>query len=130
MNAGGFFGGNRVECDRPSFACASATRSASRLELGFATTSISLEAASSTNLARARLSYSFSPRVFVQSLVQYNDRANTWSSNFRFGWLQQANTGVFVVYTDSHLLDESPFRPSNADRSFIVKISRMFDALR
>ena len=44
--------------------------------------------------------------------------------------LQQANTGVFIVYTDSHLLDESPFRPSNADRSFIVKISRMFDALR
>jgi hypothetical protein len=62
--------------------------------------------------------------------VQYNDRANTWSSNFRFGWLQQANTGVFIVYTDSHLLDESPLRPSNADRSFIVKISRMFDALR
>jgi hypothetical protein len=76
------------------------------------------------------LSYSFSPRVFVQSLVQYNDRANTWSSNFRFGWLQQANTGVFIVYTDSHLLDESPLRPTNADRAFIVKISRMFDALR
>jgi len=37
---------------------------------------------------------------------------------------------VHRVYTDSHLLDESPFRPSNADRSFIVKISRMFDALR
>jgi hypothetical protein len=37
---------------------------------------------------------------------------------------------VFIVFTDSHLLDESPFRPSNADRSFIVKISRMFDALQ
>jgi hypothetical protein len=44
--------------------------------------------------------------------------------------LQQANTGVFIVYTDSHRLGESPFRPSNADRSFIVKTSRMFDALR
>ena len=59
-----------------------------------------------------------------------NDRANIWSSNFRAGWLQQANTGVFIVSTNSHLLDESPFRPSNADRSFIVKIRRMFDALR
>jgi len=37
---------------------------------------------------------------------------------------------VFILFTDSHLLDESPFRPSNADRSFIVKISRMFDALQ
>ena len=83
-----------------------------------------------TNLARARVSYSFSPRVFVQGLVQYNDRANAWSSNFRFGWLQQANTGIFVVYTDSHLIEEDSLRPGLADRSFIVKISRMFDALR
>jgi hypothetical protein len=82
-----------------------------------------------TNLARARVSVSFSPRVFVQGLVQYNDRANLWSSNVRFGWLQRANTGIFLVYTDSHLLDELPLRVSNADRSFIVKISRMFDAL-
>ena len=76
------------------------------------------------------MSYSFSPRVFVQGLVQYNDRANAWSSNFRFGWLQQANTGIFVVYTDSHLIEDDALRPVPADRSFIVKISRMFDALR
>jgi hypothetical protein len=82
-----------------------------------------------TNLVRHRASYSFSPRVFVQSLVQYNDRANSWSSNFRFGWLQQANTGIFVVYTDAHLIDELPFARREPDRSFIVKISRMFDVL-
>src|SRR5687768_2905857 len=83
-----------------------------------------------TNLARARMSYSFSPRVFVQSLVQYNDRADVWSSNFRFGWLQQANTGLFVVYTDSHDLDERSFvPPTGTNRSLILKISRMFDAL-
>jgi hypothetical protein len=67
--------------------------------------------------------------VFVQSLVQYNDRSNSWSSNFRFGWLQQANTGIFVVYTDAHLIDELPFVRREPDRSFIVKISRMFDVL-
>jgi hypothetical protein len=82
-----------------------------------------------TNLARARVSYSFSPRVFVQSLVQYNDRANTWSNNFRFGWLQQANTGIFVVYTDSQLIDDVSLAPRQADRSFIIKFSRMFDVL-
>jgi hypothetical protein len=85
-----------------------------------------------TNLARTRLSYSFSPRVFAQSLVQYNDRANSWSTNFRFGWLQQANTGVFLVYTDSHLIDLEEWSPvpRRADRSFIVKVSRMFDVAR
>lgn len=69
--------------------------------------------------------------MYTESAIYFgvdNDCVNIWSSNFRFGWLQQANTGVFIVY--SHLLDESPFGPSNADRSFIVKISRMFDALR
>jgi hypothetical protein len=36
----------------------------------------------------------------IEVRIVYTDtRANTWSSNFRFGWLQQANTGVFVVDT-------------------------------
>ena len=83
-----------------------------------------------TNLARTRVSYSFSPRVFVQSLIQYNDRADAWTSNFRFGWLQQANTGVFLVYTDSHDLDDRWFvPPTGTNRSLILKISRMFDAI-
>jgi hypothetical protein len=88
-----------------------------------------------TNLARTRLSYSFSPRLFAQALVQYNDRANAWSNNFRLGWLQQANTGLFIVYTDSHLLAEDStlgrlgIGPQQTDHSVIIKFSRMFDVL-
>jgi hypothetical protein len=127
VTTGGFFGGDRVRLN-PQF----------RVRVGETFTGeVSLDRNDVdlpwgrfiTNLARARVSVSFSPRVFVQGLVQYNDRANLWSSNVRFGWLQRANTGIFLVYTDSHLLDELPLRVSNADRSFIVKISRMFDAL-
>ena len=33
--------------------------------------------------------------------MQYNDRADLWSMNLRFGWLQAANTGLFIVYTDT-----------------------------
>ena len=54
-----------------------------------------------TNLARLRVSYSFTPRIFAQSLIQYNDRADVWSMNVRVGWLQAANTGLFVVYNDT-----------------------------
>jgi hypothetical protein len=127
FNAGGFFGGNRV-----------AFRPEVRMRLGeVLSTELSLDrnvvdlpgGRFITNLSRVRMSYSFSPRVFVQSLVQYNDRANVWSSNFRFGWLQQANTGLFVVYTDSHVIDDATLVPRQADRSFIIKVSRMFDAL-
>jgi hypothetical protein len=85
-----------------------------------------------TTLARLRLSYSFTPRLFVQSLVQYNDRADLWSTNLRLGWIQQANTGLFVVYTDRHPLDDYGYNPwdrRGTDRSLVVKFSRMLDLL-
>ena len=75
----------------------------------------------------SRVSYSFNPRVYVQALLQYNDRANLWSSNVRFGWLNQANTGLFVVYNDTQGLANSTLeRP---DRSLTIKFSRLVDLL-
>lgn len=127
FTGGGFFGGTRVGVS-PSLRIR--LGEAFNTEVSWDRNDIDLGGGSFvTNLVRHRASYSFSPRVFAQSLVQYNDRANSWSTNFRFGWLQQANTGVFVVYTDSHLIEDDRFMPRPADRSFIVKISRMFDVL-
>lgn len=77
-----------------------------------------------TNIIRSRLSYSFTPRLYIQSLIQYNSVADAWSANFRIGWLQQANTGLFLVFNATTLKSE----PNN--RSFIVKYSRMFDVLK
>jgi len=82
-----------------------------------------------TNLLKTRVSYSFTTRSFVQALVQYNDRADLWSMNLRFGWLQAANTGLFIVYTDTRGLYELYPGPERVDRSFIIKYSRMFDLL-
>ena len=79
-----------------------------------------------TNLARARVSYSFTPRIFTQALVQYNDNADIWSANLRFGWLQAANTGLFVVYNDTRGLVSST-DPHVGGQSLIVKFSRLFD---
>jgi len=78
-----------------------------------------------TNLARARLSYSFTPRLYVQTLLQYNDRIDNWSTNLRLGWLQAANTGVFVVYNDNR--DTSTGSPR--DHGLVLKVSRTFDLL-
>ena len=73
--------------------------------------------------APKRFSYSFTTRTFVQGLVQYNDRADLWSMNFRFGWLQDANTGLFVVYTDTRGLYDLFDRPDprNAERCFVAR---------
>jgi hypothetical protein len=126
---GGFFGGDRVTLNPTVRMRAGETFST---EVAYSRNDVDLPwGAFTTNLIRTRVSYSFNPRTFVQGLVQYNDRADLWSMNFRFGWLQAANTGLFVVYTDTRgLYDLFPTRPERTDRSLIVKFSRMFDVLR
>jgi hypothetical protein len=126
---GGFFSGNRVTLNntvrlRPSDTFIT--------ELIYQRNDVTLPQGDFvTNLIRTRISYSFNPRVFVQSLVQYNDRADLWSVNLRFGWLQAANTGLFIVYNDSRgLYDLFPNRPQRTDRSLTIKFSRMFDLLQ
>ncbi len=126
---GGFFNGDRVTLNptvrvRPS--------EAFNLELAYSRNDVSLATGDFvTNLVRTRVSYAFNARTFLQSLVQYNDRADVWSINLRFGWLQAANTGLFIVYNDSRgLYDLFPDRAERTDRSFVVKFSRMFDVLR
>ena len=38
-----------------------------------------------------------SARVYLQTLLQYNRQTDTFSTNIRFGWLNTAGTGLFVV---------------------------------
>jgi len=80
-----------------------------------------------TNLASARVTYNFSPRLFAQSLLQYNDSAALWSVNLRFGWLQDANTGLFLVYNETDGLGDIPH--TSAGRTVILKYSYLFDIL-
>ena len=125
---GGFFGGDRVTLNPTVRLRAGDTLSA---EVAYQRNDVNLPAGEfTTNLVRTRVSYSFNPRVFLQGLVQYNDRADLWSMNFRFGWLQAANTGLFIVYTDTRGLYDLVERPERTDRSLIIKFSRMFDLLR
>ena len=73
-----------------------------------------------------RLSYSFTPRIFVQSLIQRNNVSNITSVNARFGWLQNANTGLFVVFNvvkDDDLLD------ALNNQTLTIKYTHRFDVL-
>lgn len=76
------------------------------------------------NVFISQLSYSFKPNIYVQGLVQNNTVNKLWAANLRFGWLQRANTGLFVVY-NHNLQDGSPL-----NNSFIIKYTRMFDLVR
>ena len=63
----------------------------------------------------------------MQALVQYNSVIDNWSTNLRLGWLQTANTGLFVVYNENR--DPEPGGIGLRDRSFTVKYSHSFDLL-
>jgi len=124
---GGFFGGDRVQLTPTLRMRAGETLTA---EVAYQRNDVNLPWGNfATNLLRTRLNYSFNTRTFVQGLVQYNDRADLWSVNLRFGWLQAANTGLFVVYTDTHGLYDLFDTPRRTDRSLVLKFSRMFDLL-
>ena len=76
------------------------------------------------NVFISQLSYTFKPNLYIQSLVQNNTVDELWAINLRLGWLQRANTGLFVVY-NHNLQDGSPL-----NNSFIVKYTRMFDLVK
>ncbi len=127
---GGIFGGDRVQVGPQVNMRVGETFSA---EFGLDRNDISLPVGDFvTNLGRLRVNYSFTTRMFVQALVQYNDRANMWSSNIRFGLLSDANTGLFIVYNDIQYIDflDRFETPTGAGRTLTVKYSQVIDLLR
>ncbi len=75
-------------------------------------------------LTRLRLSYSFTPQMLLQALIQYNDHEKVLSTNVRFSLLRTANSGLFVVYNE---FDEQYAGAPPTGREFIIKYSYMFD---
>jgi len=76
------------------------------------------------NLARLRLSYSFTPKILLQALVQYNELDDILGANLRFSWLQSANAGFYLVYNE---VDEQGVGGLPAGREIIIKYSHIFD---
>ena len=73
-----------------------------------------------------RLAYSFTPRMFLQSLVQYNNVSEVTSLNARFGWLKNANTGLFIVI---NIVKDNDFLNQLNNQSITIKYSYQFDLL-
>ena len=81
----------------------------------------------SVTLTRLRLSYSFTPKILVEALVQYNDNDDVFGANLRFSWLKSASTGLYFVYNE---VDESGVGALPRGREFIIKYSYIFDVFR
>ncbi|MCG8469869.1 MAG: DUF5916 domain-containing protein, partial [Gemmatimonadetes bacterium] len=79
-----------------------------------------------TTLAGVNFGYFFTPRLYLQSLVQYSTQLDNWSANVRFGWLSTAGTGLFIVYNDVQGIQDLS---GPQGRSLIIKFSRQFNIL-
>ena len=80
-----------------------------------------------TQLYRARTTYTFTPRMFVSGLLQYNSSTRTVSTNVRLRWEYNPGSEFFVVYTEDR---DSAGTPSNQlsqllNRGFVVKLNRL-----
>ena len=124
-NVGGFFGGDRVNVE-PTLRYRTGEKFST--ELSWSHSDIDLPVPGGdfeVDLARLRLSYSFTPRMSIQSLVQYNKRDDVVATNLRFAWLQSANAGLYLVYNE---VDESGLGAPRRDaQQFIIKYSRILN---
>jgi hypothetical protein len=74
-------------------------------------------------LLGVKLAYFFTPRVFLQSLTQYNNQGEAFTANVRFAWLNTAGTGLFVVFNDGESADSFFSWRQPLQRSLTVKYS-------
>ena len=77
-------------------------------------------------LIGTRVAYFFTPRVFLQSLLQYSNQAQAFSANARFGWLSTAGTGLFIVLNDGEEADGFFKWRQPQSRSLVIKYARQF----
>ncbi|MCL6645757.1 MAG: DUF5916 domain-containing protein, partial [Dehalococcoidia bacterium] len=80
------------------------------------------QGAFTTLVTSLRLAWSFTPRIYVQSLVQYSDQARQLSGNVRFGWLNTAGTGLFVVFNG---LERTGVGGGPVERAVVVKYTQL-----
>jgi hypothetical protein len=124
---GGRFGGDRVTLE-PTIRYRIGDRFSSELAYNYNDFDLPVPGGNFTaDLWRLRVSYSFSPRMLLQMLMQYSEQTDSVSTNLRFSWLQSANTGLYLVFNE---IDERGFGALPRGREFVIKYNRIFDLLR
>ena len=81
------------------------------------------------NVLGLRLSYFLTPSISIQSLTQYADRADIWSTNLRFIFLDYSFSLLFVVFNQANGFDTLS-RDTPLNRSFVIKYSKLLNVAR
>ena len=75
------------------------------------------------NLSTWRVDYTFSPRMTVRSLMQYNTSTNELSNNVRFNFIYRPGSDIYVVYNDLSQTGLPADIFGKKDRQFVVKMT-------
>ena len=101
-------GGMRVRLNEHVAASANITRNVIDLPQGSFT----------ADLARFRLDWSFTPRMFLNAFVQYNGEADAWLSNIRFNLIHRPLSDIYVVWNETRV-------PGDARRALMLKYTHL-----
>lgn len=128
---GGFFSGTRFG---PNLSVS--YRSADRFALSLSGSWFDVRLAEgrfTTAIARLNTSYSFSPNLFAETNVQYNDDTRNLAVNVRFAWLDRAGTGLFLVLNETEhtgSLTRTGIASGPLQRQLVIKYSRPLELSR
>jgi hypothetical protein len=121
---GTFYSGHRTQFTA-SQGRVSVTRALS-VEPNYSLNKVDLvEGAFTTHLFGSRVTYTMTPMMFASALIQYNTGTNSVSTNARLRWEYRPGSEFFIVYTDERNT-LTPGYPSLSNRSFVVKLNRLF----
>jgi len=59
------------------------------------------EGSFTADLVGLRLDWSFSPRMFLNSFVQYNGETDTWLSNVRYNFIHRPLSDIYIVWNET-----------------------------
>jgi hypothetical protein len=125
LNWGGFYDGERSQLNTE---LGTQTKGRFQSSVGYIHNDVKLpDGPFTTDLVRFKATYSFTPRVLLQALIQYNSQIQQLSSNIRFAWLARSGTGFFIVYNESRDSYVSGSMEQVLGRALIVKYTRQFD---
>ena len=128
VNAGGFFSGTRVSMS-PDISFRIGETFNSSLVWNYNDIDLKNEGGEAfrINVGILRLAYSFSPKISLEALIQYDDRSDAVATNLRFSWLQSASAGFYLVYNE--LNQEDLLRGRDKRKALTLKYSYIFDLL-
>jgi Domain of unknown function (DUF5916)/Carbohydrate family 9 binding domain-like len=123
---GGFYDGDRTDLSYRGRAEISSHLS---LEPAVSLNWVDLPTGSFTaTVVSSRGTWSFTPRMLVAALIQYNSAGNLITTNIRYRWEYRPGSELFVVYSDGrdtrHTFGSR--HPSLINRGFTVKLTKLF----